>query len=52
MTRLIRFLALFALLFSASVARSEEVGKSMAEHIDETIAPIAVMADKIVFFGL
>lgn len=52
MTRLIRFLALFALLFSASVARSEEVGKSMAERIDETIAPIAVMADKIVFFGL
>ena len=36
MTRLIRFLALLPLLFSAALANAEETGKSIAERIDET----------------
>jgi len=52
MTRLIRFLALLPLLFASVLAAAEEAAKSIAERIDETVAPIAVMADKIVFFGL
>jgi AGCS family alanine or glycine:cation symporter len=51
MTRLIRFLTVLPLLFSATVAKAEEAGKSIAERIDETVAPIAKMADSIIFFG-
>jgi alanine or glycine:cation symporter, AGCS family len=51
MTRLIRFLGVLPLLFSSAVVKAEEAAKSIADRIDETVAPIAVMADKIVFFG-
>lgn len=51
MSRLIRFFALLPLLCSAAAASAEEAAKSMVERIDETVAPIAVMADKIIFFG-
>jgi AGCS family alanine or glycine:cation symporter len=51
MTRLIRFLTVLPLLFSATFATAEEAGKSIAERIDETVAPIAKWADGIIFFG-
>lgn len=51
MSRLILFFALLPLLFSAVAASAEEAAKSMVERIDEIVAPIAGMADKIIFFG-
>lgn len=51
MSRLLRFFAVLPLLFSAAAAGAEEVAKSLVDRIDETVAPIAVMADKIIFFG-
>lgn len=52
MTRFIRFLALLPLLLSSALVGAEEISKSLVARIDETVAPIAKLADKIVFFGL
>ncbi|MBP6603809.1 MAG: alanine:cation symporter family protein [Verrucomicrobiales bacterium] len=51
MARLNRLLTFFALLFTASLAGAEEATKSIAERIDETVAPIAKWADGIIFYG-
>ncbi len=55
MAPLPRLLALAALLFAASPASAQESvpegAKSLATRIDETVAPIAKLFDKIVFFG-
>lgn len=52
MNSLFRLVTLLTFLSSASFAEAQESGKSMAEKIDAAVAPIAELADKIVFFGV
>jgi len=51
MNYFIRLICLIAVLSSAALAGAQEAEKSMAERIDNAVAPIAKFADKIVFFG-
>lgn len=55
MALLTRFLVLTSLFLATLPVRAETAGteasKSIADRIDETIAPIAKLFDKVVFFG-
>lgn len=51
MNYLIRLICLITVLSSAALAGAQETEISMAERIDNAVAPIAKFADKIVFFG-
>jgi AGCS family alanine or glycine:cation symporter len=55
MSQIVRLLSLALLFLAASPASAAEAaagpGKSLANRIDETVAPVAKLFDKIVFFG-
>ena len=51
MNYFLRLICLIAVLSSTALAGAQEAEKSMADRIDNAVAPIAKFADKIVFFG-